>query len=224
MGSLVAGQVNETGLAYKRNRYYDPQSGKFTQEDPIGLAGGMNEYGYANGDPVDGRDPFGLDPCKASSAWTECIAQGIANWGAQQGGAIGTIAVNAGAALNAGLEASGINGAASAGDAIGNGRVVEGGVGLAMTLAVPGEGGAVRDAAEGLAAHIGENSVTVQLENGFKRVDLVGPAHAGVPTPHVHMYEVHTNPVTGASNLKKTFGGAATMQDIIDAARAAGHP
>jgi hypothetical protein len=34
--------------------------GRFTQEDPIGLAGGMNLYGYAGGDPVNYADPFGL--------------------------------------------------------------------------------------------------------------------------------------------------------------------
>jgi hypothetical protein len=28
--------------------------------DPIGLAGGLNAYGFANGDPVNYSDPFGL--------------------------------------------------------------------------------------------------------------------------------------------------------------------
>ncbi len=36
--------------------------GTFTQEDPIGLAGGLNLYGFANGDPVNFSDPFGLSP------------------------------------------------------------------------------------------------------------------------------------------------------------------
>ncbi len=33
---------------------------QFTQPDPIGLAGGLNLYGYANGDPVNHSDPYGL--------------------------------------------------------------------------------------------------------------------------------------------------------------------
>jgi uncharacterized protein RhaS with RHS repeats len=34
--------------------------GLLTQEDPIGIAGGLNLYGYANGDPINFSDPFGL--------------------------------------------------------------------------------------------------------------------------------------------------------------------
>jgi hypothetical protein len=34
--------------------------GLVTQQDPIGIAGGLNLYGYANGDPVNFSDPFGL--------------------------------------------------------------------------------------------------------------------------------------------------------------------
>ena len=51
-----------SGLTNLRNRYYDATSGQFTQQDPIGLAGGLNLYGYAGGDPVNRSDPFGLSP------------------------------------------------------------------------------------------------------------------------------------------------------------------
>ena len=50
-------------MLYRRNRYFDPVSGRFTQQDPIGVAGGMNLYGFANGDPVNFSDPFGLLEC-----------------------------------------------------------------------------------------------------------------------------------------------------------------
>jgi hypothetical protein len=66
-------------------------------------------------DPVNSSDPFGLCP-----PWPDCIAQGIANWGAKRGGALGSVALNAGAALDAGFEALGVNDAARAGEAIGN--------------------------------------------------------------------------------------------------------
>jgi RHS repeat-associated protein len=64
IGSLPANGQDGTGQLYRRNRYYDPASGRFTQEDPIGLAGGLNLYGFAGGDPVNYSDPFGLCPPK----------------------------------------------------------------------------------------------------------------------------------------------------------------
>jgi len=38
---------SETGLHDNLFRYYDPQSGRFTVQDPIGLSGGLNLYTYA---------------------------------------------------------------------------------------------------------------------------------------------------------------------------------
>ncbi|WP_299589493.1 RHS repeat-associated core domain-containing protein [uncultured Microbulbifer sp.] len=49
----------ETGLHYNRFRYYDSREGEFTQQDPIGLLGGSNNYRYAP-NPVSWIDPFGL--------------------------------------------------------------------------------------------------------------------------------------------------------------------
>jgi RHS repeat-associated protein len=62
-GSLVDDMRDATGQMYKRNRYYDPRTGQFTQPDPIGIAGGLNVYGFAAGDPVSYSDPYGLNPC-----------------------------------------------------------------------------------------------------------------------------------------------------------------
>ena len=66
MGSLAVGMRDASGQMYMRNRYYDPQTGQFTQPDPIGLAGGMNVYGFAAGDPVTYADPSGLVICTES--------------------------------------------------------------------------------------------------------------------------------------------------------------
>ncbi|HAI1316827.1 TPA: RHS repeat-associated core domain-containing protein, partial [Escherichia fergusonii] len=37
----------ETGLHYNTFRYFLPESGRFSQPDPINLAGGINLYQYA---------------------------------------------------------------------------------------------------------------------------------------------------------------------------------
>jgi RHS repeat-associated protein len=51
---------DSTQLYYARNRWYDPGTGRFVSEDPIGLAGGINRYTFGGGDPVNRRDPLGL--------------------------------------------------------------------------------------------------------------------------------------------------------------------
>ncbi|OCG77975.1 hypothetical protein A9G44_03010 [Gilliamella sp. Occ4-3] len=56
----------ETGLHYNTFRYYDPDIGRFTQPDPIGLLGGFNLYQYApNG--LTWVDPWGWAKCPITS-------------------------------------------------------------------------------------------------------------------------------------------------------------
>ena len=49
----------EIGLVYLRARWYDPDLGRFESEDPIGLVGGINTYGFGGADPVNMSDPTG---------------------------------------------------------------------------------------------------------------------------------------------------------------------
>ena len=51
---------SETRLFYYRHRYYDPHTGRFLQQDPIGFAGGINTYVYVYNNPLRLVDPYGL--------------------------------------------------------------------------------------------------------------------------------------------------------------------
>jgi RHS repeat-associated protein len=103
-GSLVFDQQDASGYLYRRNRYVDFATGRFTQEDPLGIAGGLNVYGFANGDPVSYTDPFGLCPNPAAAGWgsLECI------WEDFKAGASQVVA-QAGAALAEYLKTSADN-------------------------------------------------------------------------------------------------------------------
>ena len=50
----------ETGLHSNYFRDYDSKFGRYIQSDPIGLAGGLNTYGYVEANPLLNIDPFGL--------------------------------------------------------------------------------------------------------------------------------------------------------------------
>ena len=49
----------ETGLHYNFFRYYEPDTGRFINQDPIGLFGGDNLYSFGN-QVLDFIDPLGL--------------------------------------------------------------------------------------------------------------------------------------------------------------------
>ncbi|CVC29333.1 Cell wall-associated polypeptide CWBP200 [Serratia marcescens] len=61
-------QDDESGLHYNLFRYYEPEVGRFTTQDPIGLRGGLNLYQYAP-NPLMWVDPLGLMSCGASKGF-----------------------------------------------------------------------------------------------------------------------------------------------------------
>ena len=62
----------ETGLYYNRHRYYDPKLGSYINQDPIGLAGGVNSYKYPR-NPLNQIDSIGL---QAGAATLPAIGTG----------------------------------------------------------------------------------------------------------------------------------------------------
>jgi RHS repeat-associated protein len=53
---------NETGLFYNYFRSYQASQGRYTQNDPIGLAGGWNRFGYVGANSLSFTDAMGLQP------------------------------------------------------------------------------------------------------------------------------------------------------------------
>ena len=54
---------SETGLILCGHRFYDPGIGRFLNRDPIGYAGGLNDYAYTGNNPTNWGDPSGFAPC-----------------------------------------------------------------------------------------------------------------------------------------------------------------
>lgn len=57
-----AGQYRdvESGLHHNYFRDFDPQTGRYVESDPIGLAGGLSTFGYVKSNPTRYNDPLGL--------------------------------------------------------------------------------------------------------------------------------------------------------------------
>lgn len=88
-GSLINDQATATGLNFRRNRFMDPMTGRFTSVDPIGLRGGLGVYAFAGGDPINFSDPFGLKiadrgPCTIFAS--KCGSDDQSYWGEQESG------------------------------------------------------------------------------------------------------------------------------------------
>ncbi len=87
----------KTGLYYFRARWYDPVSGRWLSNDPIGISGGLNQYVFCANNPVNSRDPLGLVAwADAGRAFAGMIGNGL---GAVGGGVLAVGTGGAGAVL-----------------------------------------------------------------------------------------------------------------------------
>jgi len=72
-------------IHYNWNRYYDPRIGRYITSDPIGLDGGLNTFGYVNGNPLNLMDIDGLKQCSPSgcrfNSYEECFKDGFSRLG-----------------------------------------------------------------------------------------------------------------------------------------------
>lgn len=50
----------ESGLHHNGFRDYEPSTGRYLEGDPIGLYGGVSSYSYANSNPLNSSDEYGL--------------------------------------------------------------------------------------------------------------------------------------------------------------------
>jgi RHS repeat-associated protein len=63
---------SESGLYYYRYRYYDAETGRFINHDPIYWLGGVNLYLYVANNPLRFSDMLGINPNESHpSCWSE---------------------------------------------------------------------------------------------------------------------------------------------------------
>ncbi len=91
-------------LAFFRNRFYDLTTNRWTQEDPMGLAGGMNLYSFAGNNPVSFTDPYGTFSLKKWLGAIVGFAAIVVSGGGLAPALLATAATAAGSAVAAGVE------------------------------------------------------------------------------------------------------------------------
>ncbi len=82
---------SETTLYYMRARYFDPKTGRFITEDPIGFGSDdINFYRYTKNNSTNLVDPFGLNPGAPAIPWPWVLPYPIVSpWARALGGFLG---------------------------------------------------------------------------------------------------------------------------------------
>ena len=127
--------------------------------DPIGIAGGVNLYGFAGGDPVNYSDPFGLWPCPQLCASPSQYIRGVgeAVWN--------NLAAKTSAAIGFLKDLTPVGDAERSAAAFAEGRYMAGAAraGLALAGAVPGGGGAISGSKAAVRAGLGRLGLSDDL-------------------------------------------------------------
>ncbi len=125
-----------SGLLLTPQRAYDADLGRWVNPDPIGVAGGINVYGYVLNDPVNLLDPSGQGPTGTA------IGAGI-------GGALGAgVGATVGAGIAAGIAGLGLGTGPAAPAVAGVGIAAGATVATGITLITAAAGAAAGDAIE----------------------------------------------------------------------------
>jgi RHS repeat-associated protein len=109
---------SETNLYFYRARYYDPSTGRFLGEDPIGFQGGVNLYAYVDNNPPNFRDSSGRcpgkDPCDESQPKNKSYLDYMKNHLADAGRVAANLNVPVQDILGLSAEESGFTGTSNA--------------------------------------------------------------------------------------------------------------
>lgn len=125
-------------LSFYRNRYYDQNTGRWTQEDPIGIAGGVNLYQFAGNNPVAYTDPFGL------CIWDGCVVEAMAIGMVAFGGVRMVANLVSGKPATEGVAMDMVSGAAGAVSPAPPAGRIAGAIGAAEGAVATGANGSVR--------------------------------------------------------------------------------
>ncbi|MFH1652489.1 MAG: apolipoprotein N-acyltransferase [Pseudomonadota bacterium] len=70
----------ETNLYYNRARTYNPELGRFMQQDPLGFVDSLNRYAYVMNNPINFVDPFGLARMAGGATYNGDVMQYLSDW------------------------------------------------------------------------------------------------------------------------------------------------